>query len=323
MELRQIRYFISVAEHLSYSKAARELHISVSPLSRQIRQLEEEFGVRLFARDRRRVELTDAGKLFLQDAKDLLSQTQRVSDHLRHAKNGAAGVVRIGIAMHLGDRVAGVVADHSKRYPAVDIQCKCIYSTLQNAALRDGQTDIGFLRSPVDPALKSEILYEERLIAQVSKTNALAKRRSVRIKDLAGETLFLPDPSVGSGLRDRILELYSKAGVTPHASPMPADPSSPNEVHKILLAANKGIFILADEAPARAGCSAVGIVLPIDDPDAKIAVHLAWRRNESSPAVLAVVDTARKILGTSFAPRAARGVSPRADALSPSAASHT
>jgi DNA-binding transcriptional LysR family regulator len=59
MELHQIRYFIAVAERLSYSKAARELHISVSPLSRQIRQLEEEFGVRLFARDRRRVELTD------------------------------------------------------------------------------------------------------------------------------------------------------------------------------------------------------------------------------------------------------------------------
>jgi DNA-binding transcriptional LysR family regulator len=322
MELRQIRYFIAVAEHLSYSKAAQELHISVSPLSRQICQLEDEFGVRLFVRDRRRVQLTDAGTLFLQDAKDLLSQTQRVSDHLRQARNGAAGAVRIGVALHLGDRVGSVVADHAKRYPAVEIECRCICSTLQNAALRDGQIDIGFLRPPVDTVLASEVLYDERLIAIVSKANALARRRSVRVKDLAAETLFLPERSVGSGLRDRILELYSKAGVNPRTGPVPVDPSSPSEVHKILLAANKGIFIIADELAARADNSAAAVAVPIDDPDAKIAVHLAWRRNETSPAVLALLDTACKVLAASPAPRALHGALARIDASPPSAAPH-
>ena len=306
MELHQIRYFIAVAERLSYSKAARELHISVSPLSRQIRQLEEEFGVRLFARDRRRVELTDAGRLFLQEAKALIHHTVEVSDRLRLASRGEVGVVKVGVAMHLGDRVGSVVAEHARRYPAVDIQCKCIYSTQQNAALRESQIDMGFLRAPVDPVLASEPLYEERLVAVMGKTNALAKRKLLRVKDLAGETLFLPDPSVGSGLRDTILELYAKAGVAPHISPMAADLLSPHEVYKILLAANKGIFIVADEASLRADSSNVAVVVPIDDPDARIDVHMAWRKDEKSATVLAVVNTARKMLADSQATGGAR-----------------
>jgi DNA-binding transcriptional LysR family regulator len=299
MELHQIRYFIAVAERLSYSKAAREVHISVSPLSRQIRQLEEEFGVRLFARDRRRVELTDAGQLFLEEAKALIHHTAEVSDRLRLASRGEAGVVKVGVALHLGDRVGSVVAEHARRYPAVDIQCKCIFSTQQNAALRESQIDIGILRAPVDPALASELLYEERLVAVMSKTNALSKRKLLRVKDLAGETLFLPDPSVGSGLRDKVLELYTKAGVAPQISPLAADVSSPHEVYKTLLAANKGTFIVADEASLRADSSNVAVVVPIDDPDARIDLHMAWRRNEKSATVLSVVDTARKMLADS------------------------
>lgn len=305
MELRQLRYFIAVAERLSYSKAAQELHVSVSPLSRQIRQLEEEFDIRLFERDRRRVALTEAGKLFLHDAKALLSQIARVGDRMRQASKGEAGVVRTGIALHLADKVGSVVVEHSKRHPAVDIQCDSIFSTLQNAALVEGKIDIGFLRPPVDAArLNFEFLYEERLIAMMSKANSLAKRKMVRIKDLADETVFLPDANVGGGLRERTLELFAKAGISPRISPMTADPLSHGEVHKVLLAANKGIFIIADEASTRVENGNVAVAVQLDDPDARIDVFMAWRKNEKSPAVLAVLDTARNVFATLPAPAA-------------------
>lgn len=298
MELRQLRYFIAVAERLSYSKAAEDLHVSVSPLSRQIRLLEDEFGLRLFERDRRRVALTDAGKLFLRDAKDLVSQTAKVADHMRQASKGVAGVVRTGIALHLADKVGSVVVEHSRLCPAVDIQCVSIFSTLQNAALVEGKIDIGFLRPPVDTVrLNSELLYEERLIAMMSKANPLAKRRILRIEDLAEETLFLPDASVGGGLRERTLELFAKAGLSPRVSPLTADPLSHGEVHKVLLAANKGIFIIADEASTRVENGNVAVAVPLDDPDARIEVFMAWRKSEKSPTVLAVLDTARSVLG--------------------------
>ncbi|HEY6443091.1 MAG TPA: LysR substrate-binding domain-containing protein [Candidatus Acidoferrales bacterium] len=299
MELRQLRYFIAVAERLSYSKAAEELHVSISPLSRQIRQLEDEFDVRLFDRDRRRVALTDAGVLFLQDAKLLISQTARVADRLRQAKKGEAGAARVGIALHLADKVGDMVVEHAKRYPAVDIQCDSIFSTLQNGALVEGKIDIGFLRPPVDTVrLSCEFLYEERLIAMMSRAHPLAKRKTLRIKDLADETLFLPDPSVGGGLLKRTLELFAKAGVSPRVSPMTADPLSHGEVHKVLLAANKGIFIIADEASTRAENRNIAVAVPIDDPDARIDVYMAWRKTEQSPTVLAILDTARAVLGT-------------------------
>lgn len=298
MELRQLRYFIAVAERLSYSKAAEDLHISVSPLSRQIRLLEDEFGLRLFERDRRRVALTDAGKLFLKDAKNLVSQTAGIADHMRQASKGIAGVVRTGIALHLADKVGCVVVEHSKRCPAVDIQCESIFSTLQNAALAEGKIDIGFLRPPVDAVrLNSELLYEERLIAMMSRANPLAKRMILRIEDLAEETLFLPDASVGGGLRKQTLELFAKAGISPRVSPLTADPLSHGEVHKVLLAANKGIFIIADETSTRVENGNVAVAIPLDDPDARIEVYMAWRKSEKSPTVLAVLDTARSVLG--------------------------
>jgi DNA-binding transcriptional LysR family regulator len=306
MELRQIRYFIAVAELLSYSKAAKKLHISISPLSRQIRQLEDEFGVQLFERDRRRVDLTDAGKLFLREAKSLIRQTESLSEQLRQAKAGELGVIRVAVGLHLGDMIGSLVQRHSQLHPTVEIECQGIFSTMQNSALREGTIDVGFLRPPVDPALASEVLYEEPLVVLMGKTNPLAKRKSVRIEELAEEALFLPDSNVGKGLLDKIMELFAKAGVRPRISPLTADPMSHSEVHKVLLAANKGIFIVGDEQSTRVDNGNVAAAVPIDDPDARIEVYMAWRKTEKSAAVLALLDTARRMFSEASGRRAAR-----------------
>lgn len=306
MELRQIRYFIAVAELLSYSKAAKQLHISISPLSRQVRQLEDEFGIKLFERDRRRVSLTDAGKLFLSEAKLLMRQTESLRDQLRRAKAGELGVIRVAVGLHLGDMIGTLVQEHSRARPTVEIQCQGIFSTMQNAALHEGTIDVGFLRPPVDSALASEVLYEEPLVALMGKTNPLAKRKSVRIEDLANETLFLPDSTVGKGLLDKIMELFAKAGVRPRVSPLAADPMSHSEVHKVLLAANKGIFIVGDEQSTRVDNGNVAAAVPIDDPEARIEVYMAWRKTEKSATVLALLETARGMFKTTSSSRAAR-----------------
>lgn len=303
MELRQIRYFIAVAELLSYSNAAKQLHVSISPLSRQIRQLEDEFGVQLFERDRRRVALTDAGKLFLREAKSIIRQTENLSEQLRLAKAGELGVIRIAVGLHLGDMIGTLVQRHSQLHPTVEIQCQGIFSTMQNTALREGSIDVGFLRPPVDSALASEVLYEEPLVALMGKTNPLARRKSVRIKDLAGETLFLPDSSVGKGLLDKIMQLFAKAGVRPRVSPLAADPMSHSEVHKVLLATNKGIFIVGDEQTTRVDNGNVAAAVPIDDPEARIEVYIAWRKTEKSAAVLALLETARQMFRATYGAR--------------------
>ncbi len=165
VELRHLRYFIAVAEALNFTKAAQRLHIAQPPLSRQIRQLEEEIGVQLLIRDRRRVELTDSGRVLLKEARILVAQTAHAVDAARCTKRGATGIVRIGMGLGLGEQVNRVLMEHARRFPAVEIQCEEIVSTHQNEALREHRIDVGFLRPPVDSVhLVSEAICEERFL---------------------------------------------------------------------------------------------------------------------------------------------------------------
>ncbi|MGA9885451.1 MAG: LysR substrate-binding domain-containing protein [Candidatus Acidiferrales bacterium] len=295
MELRQLRYFIAVAECLSFSRAAEELHITVPPLSRQIRQLEEEFSVQLFVRNRRRVILTETGRLFLREARMVAEQMARFTNCARRVKHGEAGTVRIGIGLHLGERLSRAVVEHSGQFPQVEIQSTGIFSSLQSAALVEGKIDVGFLRPPVDRVhLKSELLFEERLVVLVNRANPLAKRKSVRIRDLAAETLLLQDRRAAANLHDKVLDLFARAGVSPEILQLPVDPLPSDEVQKVLLAAHRGIFIVADETPARMvlGCAAAAV--PLEEPEAKVEVHMAWRKGEGSGAVLAFMESVRR-----------------------------
>lgn len=299
MELRQLRYFIAVAEHLSFSKAAQQLHVTVPPLSRQVRQLEEEFDVRLFVRDRRHVTLTDAGRLLLREAKVLVAQTARVSDSVRMAKCGAVGLLKLGIGPGLGERVSRVLIEHAKKFPNIEVQYRDVFSSAQYKALPVGDLDVGFLRPYTDSnRLASEFLFDEKMVVHLSKSNPLAKRKSLRLKDLAEEPLLLFDPILASGLHDKTLEMYAAAGVTPNVIYVPPDPAPHNGVQAMLLACRKGILIIPDEIACRPAPGSEVAVVPLDEPGASIEVHMVWRKDESSRAVLAFLDTVRCVFRT-------------------------
>jgi DNA-binding transcriptional LysR family regulator len=189
VEIRHLRYFIAVAERLSFSKAAKECNVSVPPLSRQVRQLEEELGTRLFVRDKRRVALTDAGHALLLQAKAIANQIAHIPESIRLAESGQAGAVRIGIALHLAERLNPALMEYSRRFPNVEIECRDIYSALQNRALAEREIDVGFLRPRVDPVhLVSEPLFEERLVVHVSKQSPLAQRKARFTTRFCGST---------------------------------------------------------------------------------------------------------------------------------------
>jgi DNA-binding transcriptional LysR family regulator len=299
MELRQLRYFIAVAENLSFSRAAQQLHLTVPPLSRQIRQLEDEFGVPLFVRDRKHVALTDAGRLLLREAKALISQTAHISDRVRQANNGEAGLVKIGLGMGLGEPISPALVEHSSQFPAVDLQYRDMFSSLQNEALTNGDIDVGFLRPFVDTThLLSEVLFEEGFVVHMSKANPLAKRKALRITDLTGETLLLPNRSASTFLYDKTLELYAVAGITPAVTHVPIDPVPHSDLQIALLNCQKGIFIMPDERGCRPSATSGVIAVPLDEPGAKIEVSVAWRKNEKSNAVFAFLDTVRRVFRT-------------------------
>ncbi|MGA8012920.1 MAG: LysR substrate-binding domain-containing protein [Candidatus Acidiferrales bacterium] len=297
MELRQLRYFIAVAENLSFSKAARQLHITVPPLSRQIHQLEEEFDAPLFVRDRKHVTLSDAGRLFLREAKALVTQAARMADSLRMAKCGSAGLVRIGVGPALGERVGRALIEHAKQYPAVDVQCLDILSHAQYRSLLDGDIDVAFLRPCLDsPELNSEFLFEEKLVVYIGKANPLAKRKSLRVKDLADQTLLLFDRKIAPGLYDKTLELYTAAGVNPIISSVAVELVPNNDLQALLLTCRKGIRIIPDETACRPAPGSEVAVVPLDEPGASVQVHMVWRKSEKAAAVLEFTNTARQIL---------------------------
>ncbi len=294
MELRQLRYFIGVAETLSFTKAGQRLHIAQPALSRQIRHLEEEIGVALFVRNRRKVELTDAGLIFLREARAVVEQAHHAVQVTHLAQQGAHGIVRIGIASGLASKVSLVLSEHARRFPRVEVQCHDVLSTLQNEALRERKIDIGFLRPPVDESkLKSEPLFEEQFLVYLSKSDPLAKRASLRLKQVAHLPLLLYDRSLSTGVYDKTLELYERAGVVPTI--VQTGTAAYEEAGTVPVASGKGIYI---GVGAITGHPVIGTgiaAVPLNEPEANIQVRMAWRKNETSPPVLAFLQSVRRV----------------------------
>jgi DNA-binding transcriptional LysR family regulator len=293
VELRHVRYFIAVAECLNFRRAAEQLHIAQPPLSRQIRHLEEDLGVALFVRNKRRVELTRAGLVFLEQARKLIVQAGHASEAARHAQKGESGLVRIGIASGLGGTVSKVVFEHRKHFPATDIECRDIFSSQQNESLQKGVIDVGFFRPPVDRAsLDCELLFEEEFVAVLPRKHPLAKRRSLKLKDVASEPLIVFDRNLSTGLYDKVLGLYSRQGLTPHLTMTHVE--AHEEAGAVMVACGKGIFIGAGAIVNRSVSGLDLACVRLSEPEAKIEVYAAWRKKEDSSSVLDFLTSIRR-----------------------------
>jgi DNA-binding transcriptional LysR family regulator len=299
MELRQLRYFIAVAEDLNFTRAAARLHMAQPPLSRQIQKLEAEIGIHLFRREHGKVSLTDAGRVLLEEANGVLAQAAHAVDSARRAQDGKTGLIRVGIAWGLGDKVSRVLGRLSKRFPEVEIECRDIASTPQNEALRLRSIDVGFMRPPIDSMhLVSERLFDEKFLIVLQKSSPLAKCKTLRLKQLANEPLLLIDRNLSSGTFDKILELYRKANVRPKVIQTRSLPYE--EAGAILVASGKGIYVAIGTNPCHPRFADRVTVVPLAGPDARFDVHMAWRRNESSTSVLGFLDTARDVFKTAY-----------------------
>lgn len=305
VELRQLRYFIAVAEALSFTKAGERLHIAQPALSRQIRQLEDEIGVALFIRNRRKVELTDAGLVFLREGRVLMEQAQHAVQRTHLAQKGAYGIVRIAIGSGLASKVSAVLAEHGKRFPDVDVQCQDVLSTLQNEALKERKFDVGFLRPPVDDAhLASERLFDEQFLVYLSKSNPLASRRSLRLAQVAHMPLLVYDRESSTGVYDKVLELYENAGLAP--TTINVGTAAYDEAGTLPVASGKGIFLGVGAVRGHPLYGSGIAAVPLDEPNARVEVRMAWRKNERSPAVLAFLQSVRKVFSSGGPRRAVR-----------------
>src|SRR5882724_11442976 len=178
IELRHIRYFVAVAEDLHFGKAAIRLGISQPPLSQQILALEREIGARLFERSNRRVELTDAGKLFLKEASEILSKVDSAAALAGRMHRGQIGEVRIGFfgSAPFVDEFQRLLFDFRKAHEMVNLVLQEMPTYQQIDAILDGRLDLGFVRplQPKPTSIQTIELCRERLMAVMRSDHPLA-----------------------------------------------------------------------------------------------------------------------------------------------------
>jgi DNA-binding transcriptional LysR family regulator len=219
MEFRHLRYFVAVAEELSFTAASHRLRVAQPSLSQQIRDLERELGAALFARTSRRVELTAAGAAFLEHARAMLAQAGQAAEQVRAIGRGQVGTLDIGLtgSVLLGP-LGPLVAAFSARFPGVVVRLHEMPPQEQQAALHARRADISFLRRPAeDPALVAELAWPETVAVALPERHPLAARQRIALSDLREESLVflrLEDSRFAQYLRDCCVE----AGFLPRIS---------------------------------------------------------------------------------------------------------
>jgi len=194
MELRQVRYFVAVAETLNFRKASDQLHVSQPSLSVQIKQLEDELGVTLFRRSKRQVEITRAGEVFLSAAREILLKVKQSSAAALHAESGEAGTIRLSFIPTASFHILPRLLDKIRTaLPLVNVELKEAPEALQVPGIQSGAFDIsiGHLGNSYDQ-IESMLLVREPIVVALPKGHKAARKRTVVLRDFEGELLMIP-----------------------------------------------------------------------------------------------------------------------------------
>jgi DNA-binding transcriptional LysR family regulator len=227
MELRHLRYFLALAEELSFTRAAERLHVSQPPLSLQIRQLEEEIGARLFSRTSRRVELTRAGHSFLKDARAILERVDASVGRAAAIDSGLAGRLDIGLSgSHFFGPLPELITAYAQKHPEVSMLLHELSPFVQLEALRERRLDVSISRTLVnDVQLRSTHLWADPMVAVLPPSHALRQRKKLVLSDLRNDNFVALKPET-SAFSQHIRDCCQQAGFTPkvvqHVSEVPA-----------------------------------------------------------------------------------------------------
>ncbi|MFF7153417.1 LysR substrate-binding domain-containing protein [Streptomyces sp. NPDC008139] len=292
MELRQLEYFVTVADEAGFTRAATALHVAQPGISAQVRQLERELGQTLFDRSGRTVRLTEAGRAVLPYARAALAAVAGARLAAQELTGLVRGRVAIGTVTSLGADmdVPGMLAGFHDAYPGVEITLGEDTSDRLLAGLRDGRYDLAFAGLAGEPpeGIGTQTVIDDALVAAVAPGDPLAGRRTMPVKALDGRPLIvLP---TGTGLRTAVDTACAAAGFTPRIAFEAGDP----EVLAALAERGLGVALL----PAGLAASRPGLrVLPLTRPEVRSKLALAWREHAgASPAAKAFLAHARRFL---------------------------
>jgi DNA-binding transcriptional LysR family regulator len=290
-ELRQLRYFVAVADETSFTRAAAGLHIAQQSLSQQITVLERSLGARLFDRDARGTRLTAVGQLFLPEARAVLARADEAVATLGRAVRGEIGRVRLAFLTTTANYLLPpIVRAVRERFPDLAVTTAEASIAELVDGLREGRFDLAFTRPPLVEGLTSRTLLTEEVCAVLPADHPLATRPSLKLADLAGEPWVLTPRGSWEPWHRGYDADFAAAGFTPRVVQRAAT------VQGLLglVAAGVGVTRLTRSSHSlrRSGVAFV----PLDDDVAQ--TELVWVPGHDNPAVTVIADVAAELAAT-------------------------
>jgi DNA-binding transcriptional LysR family regulator len=288
MDIGQLKAFLAVAQELHFGRAAERLHIAQPPLSRIIKQLEAELGTRLLDRNTRSVKLTASGQALIAPATEVLEALRRAQEAVMSAESGATGLVRIafaGVSTH--QLVARLARQVKSNRPGIQLELSS-----QNFALPalkklvQGETDIALGRWDVMPAeISSRVVMQDSLVVALPDTHRLAGASRLALGRLAGDGFVSLTPFEGAVLPDRLHRLAREAGFVADVVQVAPD----TQTALALVSAEVGCHLTLASV-ARYATDPHVVFVPLEDSTADVHLRAAWRREDPSKVLQAVLD---------------------------------
>jgi DNA-binding transcriptional LysR family regulator len=290
VELRQLRYFVAVAEELHFTRAAQRLHMAQQPLSASIARLEEQIGVRLLNRTTRRVALTEAGEAFLEAARTAVAAADAAVEVAQASASGATGDVSIGMSAGAWYGLGDLFAEIRSRRPGLRLHVRQQSTRPIIAAVHSGELDlaVGLCVEDVPEGLGAHRLKDEPVVLVVASTHTLASCASVELEAVRDEVFALDEPAEGADYNDAVLKLCAASGFEPQVRELQTHHDAWER--SIADGACVGLTTSCSLHAAHSGVTAIPL-----KPAATFALDLLWRRPAGEglrPAVQAVLEVA-------------------------------
>jgi DNA-binding transcriptional LysR family regulator len=292
VDVRQLRYFVAVAEELHFGRAAERLHIAQPALSQQIKILERELGVELLERTSRGVTLNDAGSRLLTEARSVLARFDETVETMRRVKEGTLGSLRVGVFPGpLRTLLPPVLLELRRQRPDLNVETRFVPPYEQPTALLDAQLDLALMpslgESRVALPLAEKVVHREALGIAIAATEPLARRRSLAAEDLAGLPFVFMARESEPQVYDTVLAALRAAGVQPRSLLESSTPESSLSIVAVGLAAS--VKTKSEVASARAAGEAV-LWKPLSGFGLELSILAAWDTGRVTPGLRLLLD---------------------------------
>ena len=292
MDINQLNCFISVAQTLNFSEAARRNYVSQSTVSRYINELEKEFGVQLFTRSHRDVIITNEGKTLLPYVVEVVDTLKKAKTIIKQMHDGGQGRITLGCDVTSLSFPSKCIADFSEKYPNVVVDVRQLDSADRNQAITSGEYDFCFMPRDMVPessGIDMLVTHYESLSVVTAKNSIFKKKKSVSLRDIANENLLLLSESVCPIVYMEIMDLLRTFHISPSVEFVFDD------IVSMYVAVSSGIGVsIIPNSLAKFTSSEYTDIFPIEDADTSVAYVMAWGKNIANPAAKLFIEVVKK-----------------------------